>query len=846
MSVKPFTNTFNTVHMMFESCESIINIDLSQCTISNSCIYMYNMFKYCSNLETVKLPNIPSSVTNLQECFCYCGKLKSVTPLQIPDACTTITSLFTLCTSLEDISGFTFGSGITQATNWLPPKLVTANNVTIKNDYVNFDGCSTLVSAKNFTFDGTNCDKMFRNCSNLSDVSGLKLTYPRNVGSPSAGYGFFAGCNSLRVIDFSNSNLDRLYVITNFMANCNSLEEVIGLKIPSTVYTGYSINLFWSNKGLKLTNFILGKNSFKFSTYEDERASYQTPIKEIDGITILDDVTDISYLLRYDNKLEKDFEIPSHITNCTETFKGCTKLTHVHSNWDNTYPNGITSTDCYAGCNGITHIDEENVIAYEGDNGLDYVPLDWGGNGFTKDCTTIMEINIVDPSAPLKVSVYTNLLSLPKEVAKVNWGDGSPVELALPDGTHTSAPNHYYAKAGKYIVKAHVCYGNGYGCPVPSTNNIHMTRLLQVSKMYLGKLYYNMQFFVQNQTYLTYADVSNLDVTKSIRTHCMFKGCTSLKTVILPKNMINNYSANMFDGCGKLTEIRNIDTMDMTQCTHTSAMFAGCGSLEELDVSNWEMGNIAKTQGWGVGSMFINCKKLKVLDVSKWKTSTWNGCSNIFQGCESIETIDLSGWSSFSQGSVTSKDINSMFRDCKKLKTVIGLENILDANVTGINYLFSGCDNLTDFSFLDNCDFSSIQNMQHTFYGHKGITSLDLSNWKNVNSVMNMAYFCSNTNISSLDISSFNLYNITNMNYIFDKVPNLTNLRFGYNLNCEFGYSNIKYCTNLTQESVASVLNGLYDRSDTTSLNAEIGSTLIAKLTSEQIAIATNKNWTVI
>ena len=147
---------------------------------------------------------------------------------------------------------------------------------------------------------------------------------------------------------------------------------------------------------------------------------------------------------------------------------------------------------------------------------------------------------------------------------------------------------------------------------------------------------------------------------------------------------------------------------------------------------------------------------------------------------------------------------------------------------------------------MDNCDFSSIQNMQHTFHGHKGITSLDLSNWKNVNSVTNMAYFCSDTNISNLDISSFKLYNINNMNYIFDKVPNLTELKFGYDLNCEIGYSNIKYCTNLTQESVVSVLEGLNDRSNTTSLKAEIGSALIAKLTSDQIAIATNKNWTVI
>jgi hypothetical protein len=545
---------------------------------------MYNMFKYCSNLETVKLPDIPSSVTNLQECFCYCEKLTSVTALQIPDACTTINSLFTLCISLEDISGFTFGSGITQATNWVPTNLKYANNVTIKNNIVNFNDCNTLVTAKNFKFDGTNCDRMFRNCTNLEDVSGLVLTQPLHMGSVSNGYGMFAGCKAIKIVDFSNSDLSKVVNVNNLFQYCNQLKEVIGLRIASTINLNNYTRLFTKSipAGVKLTNFILEKNGFVFSKTTDTNLKrYDLVIGELDGVTIANNVTDISGLLDGAYLLINDFEIPSHITNCTNTFKDCTSMTHVHSNWNDTYTNGITSTDCYAGCNAITHIDDENVLAYEGDNGLDYVPINWGGNGFTKDCTTIMEINVVDPSAPLKVSVYTQLLSLPKEVAKVNWGDGSPVELALPNGTSASAPSHYYAKAGKYIVKAHICFGNNYSCPVSCGGKLHMTRLLQVSKKYLGNLYYNMSYFVYNQTYLTYADISNYDVSKKVRTHCVFKGCSSLETVILPKNMINDYAANMFDGCGKLKEIRNIDTMDMTQCAHTDAMFAGCGSLEE-------------------------------------------------------------------------------------------------------------------------------------------------------------------------------------------------------------------------------------------------------------------------
>ena len=53
-------------------------------------------------------------------------------------------------------------------------------------------------------------------------------------------------------------------------------------------------------------------------------------------------------------------------------------MTHVHSNWNNTYTNGINSTDCYAGCTGITHIDGEKISS---GTGLDYIPTDWGGNG---------------------------------------------------------------------------------------------------------------------------------------------------------------------------------------------------------------------------------------------------------------------------------------------------------------------------------------------------------------------------------------------------------------------------------------------------------------------------------
>ena len=853
LEIKPLTNTFNTVDYMFNNCSNLLDVDMSNVNFGN-----YTSATYMCN---------------------GCSKFTKTPIFVISDTCTNISYLFAN-SGITDISGMTFGSGIKTTASWIPPNLTTANNVIIKNNYINFYSCGTVktinnllitkevttlesflasaINLESFTFNKnsdlsnvTSLRRFLINNAKISrlDFSGFKLTSVSVMSAVGENQGFIANTN-VGYADFSNCVFGNKKISWTWLTNNCTTQESITFDFTNAIMPVINFNRFGWNSGDTKHYFKFNGADFKYWTTFAKM--FATDATHINGVDFTDakysHITDFSNMFngteggQYNGiEITEDIIFPPTATNVERAFYGCTNLTHVHSNWNNTYNSNIVATGCYSGCHGITHIDDEYVIAYDGDNGLDYVPLDWGGNGFTKDYTMILEVEIPSDNYETGIVRGTAYTTLGSDTAKVSWGDGSNAELIIQN---SSLVTHTYSKAGTYVIKAHAHHHD-----VMQHTNLtpNITKLLQIPRLKNGTPINNFSNTFMGCTKLKYADISNLEtINLTHRTLNTFKSCSSLETVILPKNMVLNYSSGMFHECGKLTEIGNIDTMDMTQCAHATSMFNGCGSLEELDVSNWEMGNIATYEGWGVGYMFTNCKKLKALDVSRWKTSTWNGCPNIFQGCESLETIDLSGWSSFSQGLATSKSINDMFRDCKKLKTVIGLENILDANVANINYLFSGCHNLTDFSFLDNCDFSSIRNMQHTFYGHKGITSLDLSNWKNVNSVVNMAYFCSDTNISSLNISSFNLYNINNMNYIFDKVPNLTDLRFGYNLNCEFGYSNIKYCTNLTQESVVSVLEGLYDRSSDTSLNAEIGSALIAKLTSDQIAIATNKNWTVI
>lgn len=69
----------------------------------------------------------------------------------------------------------------------------------------------------------------------------------------------------------------------------------------------------------------------------------------------------------------------------------------------------------------------------------------------------------------------------------------------------------------------------------------------------------------------------------------------------------------------------------------------------------------------------------------------------------------------------------------------------------------------------------------------------------------------------------------------------LSNVTLGNGFNCNG--LNLSVSTNFSPSTIESGLNALADRTGDTAYTLIIGSTNLAKLTAEQIAIATNKNW---
>lgn len=170
-----------------------------------------------------------------------------------------------------------------------------------------------------------------------------------------------------------------------------------------------------------------------------------------------------------------------------------------------------------------------------------------------------------------------------------------------------------------------------------------------------------------------------------------------------------------------------------------------------------------------------------------------------------------------------------------------------------------------DGSFEGNTTESiKITDASYLFYGGARIEYLDefLKLCTNVTKMLGMFQLCST--ITDLDMDSIDMSNVVdlqNMFYGCDYIKNLKcfkNLGKGYtkktNNNSYYSVS-LNYCPRLTHESLMNVINNLYDLNLTYDVAnggtlyrqiLRLGSTNLAKLTADEIAIATNKGWDVI
>ena len=171
------------------------------------------------------------------------------------------------------------------------------------------------------------------------------------------------------------------------------------------------------------------------------------------------------------------------------------------------------------------------------------------------------------------------------------------------------------------------------------------------------------------------------------------------------------------------------------------------------------------------------------------------------------------------------------------------------SQVTYMSDMFSNCSRLTSID-LSGWNTSKVTDMGSMFYYCSGLTSIDLSGWNTskVTDMDGMFYNC--TYLRSIDLSSFSLISCTKVTDIFRFDINLANLQLpdlGHNQDSTS--LDLSTCSKLTKDSILYLFNNAFDRTAagyTKAFTIKLNATTKALLSEDEIAIATNKGFTVV
>ena len=303
-------------------------------------------------------------------------------------------------------------------------------------------------------------------------------------------------------------------------------------------------------------------------------------------------------------------------------------------------------------------------------------------------------------------------------------------------------------------------------------------------------------------------------------------------TVNVPEKTTFNF--NQLDNVTFHTDGATLDLTGLDTSTFTSMrnMFYYCEKITTLDVSHFDTSNVTDMSG-----MFHVCDMLTALDVSNFNTAKVTDMSNMFANT-GLKALDLT---TFDTSNVN--NMERMLYNSNRLES-LNVSNFNTSKVTDMSGMFHGI-KPTELD-LSSFDTSKVTDMSEMFGWCTNIVSLDLShfNTSQVTDMSGMFGWC--LNLKSLNISNWNMSKVTNVYQMFDTSSLIeTIVCDGLQLpDIDLSYIALNSCQKLTVDSIVGLLNALPQ--STHNYSFQIGQTNIDKLSEEQKAIATNKNWRLI
>ena len=307
----------------------------------------------------------------------------------------------------------------------------------------------------------------------------------------------------------------------------------------------------------------------------------------------------------------------------------------------------------------------------------------------------------------------------------------------------------------------------------------------------------------------------------------------SFTAVTFDASMLNykfTSTAGMFSGKTSLTVINDLSNLNTSKVTDMSNMFNGCSALDTI-YCNYDWSGLDVTSD----NMFLGCTSLQGYNASNvsaayakpianggyfttygipyavYEEGTLTFYNDGNKGNREGTVYDLPWedeypeWSPNSGGSgelnaperkdakadyvyITSvvfdesfgyyhglTSTKNMFAGLYGVTSITGLNYLNTENVTNMSGMFAGCSNLSSLN-LSSFDTGEVTDMSGMFSSCSALTSLDLSNF-NTEKVTNMTYmFFGCYDLESLNLSSFDTGEVTDMSTMFFSCNSLTSL----------------------------------------------------------------------
>lgn len=292
------------------------------------------------------------------------------------------------------------------------------------------------------------------------------------------------------------------------------------------------------------------------------------------------------------------------------------------------------------------------------------------------------------------------------------------------------------------------------------------------------------------------------------------------------------------------SEVFDATQFDVSQVTDMNYMFYVYKGTS-LDLSSWDTSNVTD-----MGNMFSNCQNITSLDLSSLNVDNVTNMYYLFYDCEDVKSINLTGWNT---SNVT--NMSYMFSNCSSLTSIDGISGFryLDmSKITDMSYMFRQCNTLTSADLTLNTP--NLDSIAGIFGSCRELTSVIINSPSNPKLTNVSSMFSSSGNLTDIDLSNFDISNVINILGMFSGCSALVNLKLKgigeYSGTRSQGLTlDLTPCAALSKESVLYLFNNAFDREAAEYTNAftiKLNAATKALLTEDEIAIATNKGFTVV